>query len=82
MAYYLDMARYSDIALLADLKRRVRKSSQKEVSDELGFSPQFVNDVLSGRRPLTPALALAMGYSRLPTVYVKIKGFSGLKSGA
>ena len=76
------MASYSDGDLIEELKRRVKKSSQKQVSMDLGFSPQFVNDVLLGRRPMTAALALAMGYSKVPNVYMKIKGFSGLKSGA
>ncbi len=76
------MASYSDKDLIEELKRRVRKSSQRKVSAAIGFSPQFVNDVLAGRRPLTAGMALAMGYSKVPNVYVKIKGFSGLKSGA
>lgn len=39
-------------------------SSQKDVARRFGFSPQFIHDVLAGRRHVTGTLAALMGYQR------------------
>lgn len=39
--------------------------SQKAAADKLGFTPQFINDVLKGRREMTEALAGKLGFKRV-----------------
>ena len=65
------MKKYTDSDLLAILKSRVGYLTQKEVAVALGFTPQFVNDVLAERRPITEKLAAALGFTKLQTRYRK-----------
>ena len=44
-----------------------RRSSQKELADELGISPQYLSDVLKGRREISAQLASKLGYERVIT---------------
>ena len=65
------MKTYTDSDLLAVLKSKVDYLSQKEVAIALGFTPQFINDVLAERRPITEKLAAALGFTKLQTRYRK-----------
>ena len=56
---------YSENDLLRILQNRVRDSSQKQTAIALGFTPQFINDVLAQRRPVTTALADALGFNKV-----------------
>lgn len=48
------------------LRRLIRElGSQKAAAKRLGFTPQFINDVLQGRREMTEALASKLGYKRV-----------------
>jgi phage portal protein BeeE len=48
---------------LADYVQRCL--NQRTAAKELGVSPQYLNDVLNGRRAPGEKLTRAMGYSRL-----------------
>ena len=48
-----------------------RRGDQKKLAASLGFSPQFLNDVVNGRRKVTAELAESMGYHKLPSQFVK-----------
>jgi plasmid maintenance system antidote protein VapI len=49
-----------------------RGETQKQAAKALGFSPQFINDVLGNRRGLTDALADSLGFRRV-SYFVKKK---------
>ena len=51
--------------VIKELKRRVGKTSQKEVAISFGMTPQFICDVLKGRRDMTENLARELGYIRV-----------------
>ena len=55
----------SECDVLADLRERVKQfGRQVKVANELGFTSAFLCDVLKGKRPVSPKLAEAMGYTR------------------
>lgn len=54
----------------AELQLRCNRSTQRKVAKELGYSFQFINDVLMGRRGITSELAAQLGYERV-TVFRK-----------
>lgn len=51
--------------VLMELARECKRTSQKATAKRLGFTPQFINDVLNGRRKITDNLAAKMGYQRV-----------------
>ena len=52
--------------VLADLHGRVKQfGRQSVVARELGFTPQYICDVLKGNRPVSTQLAKALGYERM-----------------
>ena len=56
----------SESQLLDDLRERVRQfGRQAVVARELGFTPQYLCDVLGGNRPVSDKLASALGYDRV-----------------
>ena len=62
------MRTYTDSEVLKYLRERFtppRGLTQKEVARRLGFSPQFINDVVGGRRAVTDALAESLGFRRV-----------------
>ena len=65
------MKKYTDSDLLAILKSKVGYLTQKEVAVALGFTPQFINDVLAERRPITNKLADTLGFTRMETLYTR-----------
>jgi plasmid maintenance system antidote protein VapI len=55
--------------VLKSLRERMngrQGTTQKEIADKLGFSPQFINDVLGGRREVTDTLASSLGFRKVP----------------
>ena len=67
------MKKYTEGEVSKSLRDRLSPphgTTQKEVAQELGFSPQFLNDVLSGRRDLTERLANSLGF-RYVSYYVR-----------
>ncbi len=63
---------YDKPDIIAELRRRIdAEGSQKAVAKLMGFSPQFIGDVLKGRRAVTTALAGALGFKRVD-VWVKV----------
>lgn len=60
-----------------ELARLCAVSTQTAVGERLGFSAQFINDVLAERRGVTDALANAMGYRRV----VRFKRKEGVPRG-
>lgn len=58
--------RKSESHLINELKVRTdRKFGLTTTAKELGFTPQFILDVVKGRRSVSDRLAKAMGYSRI-----------------
>lgn len=67
------MKKHTEGEVLNSLRDRLstrQGTTQKEVAQKLGFSPQFLNDVLSGRRDLTERLADSLGF-RYVSYYVR-----------
>jgi len=60
------------VTLIEELRGRSDASSQNEVAAELGISPQFLSDLLAGRKDITRRVAEAMGYRRM-VVFVKTR---------
>jgi plasmid maintenance system antidote protein VapI len=50
-----------------------RGKTQLQIARELGFSPQYINDVLADRRRLTPELASTLGFNKEPDRYTAKK---------
>lgn len=44
-----------------------KRSSQKKLAARLGISPQYLCDVLKGRREISAELASRLGYERVVT---------------
>jgi plasmid maintenance system antidote protein VapI len=65
------MRYYTDGEILKALRERIDAKSQKEVAVALGFSPQFLNDVLGNRRNLTSQLASALGFHECPRRFTR-----------
>lgn len=79
--YIAYMKNYTEGEVLNALRIAVSRSNQVSVAKSLGFSPQFLSDVLGERRPVTRELASSMGYRELERRFVKkelasAKGFS------
>lgn len=59
--------------IVQDLRELVKKyGSQKAVAEKLHVSPQYLNDVLKGKRQPGPAFTDALGYERI-VKYKEIK---------
>lgn len=49
-----------------ELEKRIAKAgSQKAFADELAISASYLNDILQGKRSLTPAVLSKLGYVRV-----------------
>jgi len=52
--------------VVSELRERVKQfGRQTVIARQLGFTPQYLCDVLKNKRPVSENLALAMGYKRL-----------------
>ena len=65
------MKNYTESQVLDSLRGMVAKSTQRQTAVALGFTPQFVNDVLAGRRSVSAALASSLGFIKLPNSYIR-----------
>ncbi len=50
--------------------------AQKDMASRFGCSPQFINDLVHGRRSITDAVAIPLGYKRV-VIFVPIDGEEG-----
>lgn len=56
----------SEEKVVAELRRQVQTyETQKALAEALGYSPQFLSDVLRQRRGIPDALATKLGYRRV-----------------
>lgn len=64
--------RMPDVPNLAieELKRRVAVSSQKAVAEQLDITPQYLSDILNGRRGLSDNIVFKLGFVKV-SVYAK-----------
>ena len=66
------MKTYTDGEVIQRLRERLdRSTTQAQLARDLGFSPQFLNDVLSNRRKLTEELASALGFHEAPRRFTR-----------
>ena len=65
------MKNYTESEVLDVLRKQVEKGTYREAAASIGVVPQYLNDVLSGRRLLSAKLALRLGFVKLPTTYVR-----------
>lgn len=57
---------YQDRDLRADLQQLVnRMSTQKALAKKIGISPAYLNDILMGRRGLSPKVVKFLGYEKI-----------------
>ena len=63
-SYMRKTLKLSPDQMLGCIRERVGLTSQKRVAAGLGITPQFLNDVLRGRRDVSENLAMALGYRR------------------
>ncbi len=56
---------FTEAILIQDLRREVSGSNQKEVAKRLRLTPQYINDVLHSRRPISAKMAKRLGYKRV-----------------
>ncbi len=56
---------FSEAYVLSDLKQMLEVNSQKDLAKRLRLTPQYVNDVLHKRRPISAELAKKLGYKRV-----------------
>lgn len=57
--------RPSDVVRL--LLRECDKSSQKKLAEQIGISPQYLSDILKGRREVSESVAEKLGFERVVT---------------
>jgi len=72
--YIACMRHYTEGEVLKELRERIDAEKQQAVvARQLGFTPQFLNDVVGGRRPITERLANSLGFREEPRSFVKFK---------
>ena len=70
--YFEYMRYWSEGKIRKILKEQLQKrGDQKALAARLGFTPQFLNDVVNGRRGVSKELAESMGYRKLPVQFVR-----------
>lgn len=58
----------NDATLIVCIMDRIEaRGSQKAVAEELGISPQYLSDILNGRRSVSDRVAEALGMERVTT---------------
>jgi plasmid maintenance system antidote protein VapI len=65
------MRKYAKVDVMLALRGMIAKSSQSKVAAGLGYTPQYLSQVLMGKKALTADLALRVGYIQLPHAYVR-----------
>ena len=56
--------------LRREIQKRCDASSQTDAAKELGFSVQYIHDVIRGRRGISKKLAKALGYKMTSRIVV------------
>ena len=70
------MKTYTEGEVLKYLRERLdgpRGKTQAAIARELGFSPQYLSDVVGERRVITKQLAEALGFKEQPRVFLKVR---------
>jgi plasmid maintenance system antidote protein VapI len=69
------MRYYTSGEVMKFLRERAsrKRGAQRQLALELGVSPQYLNDVLSGNRRLTEDIAVAIGFRKQEDRYTRIK---------
>ena len=65
------MRKYAKGDVMQALRGMIAKSSQREVAAGLGYTPQYLSQVLMGKKALTADLALRVGFIQLPDAYIR-----------
>ena len=65
------MRKYAKGDVMLALRGMIAKSSQSKVAAGLGYSQQYISQVLKGKKALTFDLALRVGFIQLPDAYVR-----------
>ena len=65
------MRKYAKGDVMLALRGMIAKSSQSKVAAGLGYTPQYLSQVLLGHKALTADLALRVGFIQLPDAYVR-----------
>lgn len=72
------MKKYNKDDVMQALRDLIAKSSQSKVAAGLGYSPQYIDQVLKGKRKLTADMAYRVGdldsgrpFIQLPDAYVR-----------
>lgn len=72
------MQSYTETDVLAELRKQISRSSgQKAAAAALGFTAQFIGQVLKGKKRLTADLALRLGFVKLPDSYMRAEQKKG-----
>ena len=65
------MRKYAKGDVMQALREMIAESSQRQVAAGLGYSPQYISQVLKGKKALTADLAYRVGFIQLPDAYVR-----------
>ena len=65
------MRKYDKDDVMLAFRGMIAKSSQSKVAAGLGYTPQYISQVLKGKKALTAELALRVGFIQLPDAYVR-----------
>lgn len=64
-----EFLQYDDSSIYAAIRAEVAKHSQKVVASRMNVSTQYLNDLVKGRRPISPVVSAYYWLDRV-TVYV------------
>ena len=67
------MKKYAKEDVMQAVRGLIAKSNQSKVAAGLGYSSQYISQVLSGKKALTAELALRVGFIQLPDAYVRAR---------
>jgi plasmid maintenance system antidote protein VapI len=65
------MRKYTKADVLDELKHEVEKDNKSKVAASLGVTPQLISLILVGDRGISDALALRLGFIKLPDAYIR-----------
>jgi plasmid maintenance system antidote protein VapI len=65
------MRKYAKGDVMLVLRGMIAKSSQRKVAAGLGYTAQYISQVLLGKKALTADMALRIGFIQLPDAYVR-----------
>lgn len=63
----------TEAQLIQELRRESEQLSQKATARRLGISTAYICDLLHGRREISTAVALKMGYEQVERKFRKVK---------